>query len=247
MTKGVKGLIIFFAVCIVFTIVGIVSEVAMKDKKAAEQEVNNEAVSANYELIKEKLFNPETQKLDGMKAQESDTPNDLSNQSYVVIRSYVDGDNGSKWELNKSISELSDNFKPLTEKWSEEDLDKLPIIVIAVSHVRGKTYKYVTGGSGNVEITTESVNLYFYNTKTGTIFKTDLMPAHELPESTNSSHSYKKDLYDVSNQIKKNLDRFAMPSWLMGLLVIGGIFGIPIVIAIIVAEIKHRKNVKKEA
>ena len=64
MTKGAKGLIIFFAVCVVFTIVGIVSEVAMKDEKAAEKEANNEAVMANYELIKEKLYNPETQTME---------------------------------------------------------------------------------------------------------------------------------------------------------------------------------------
>ena len=244
MSKGSKALIIFFAICIIFTIYGIIAENANKDKRKEDNETKNEAVNANYELIKEKIINPETKNVEKLEVKKSDTPDNLKDLSYVVIRSYVDGNNGSKWELSKSISSISDDLKPVYEKWSEEDLEKIPMIVFAISHVRGRTYKYVTGGSGNVEITTEGVNLYFYNTKTKTVFMTDEMKAKELPKNTNSSHSYTKSIYDVDATIKKDLGRFVMPSWVTGVIVLFVMF---VVIPALIAFIKGMKDKKKNS
>ena len=245
---GKKGVmvIIFLVLAIIITIFGIIAEVTGKDEKQAAKEKQEKIVDANFTLIKEKIIDPQTSNIEKMKVNKEDTPENLSELPYVTIRSYVKKEGGSEWELSTSISGMDvEGYKGIKEEWTEEDVEKIPVIVFAISHVTGKTYKYVAGGSGNVEITTEGVNIYFYNTKTKTIFMTDELKAEKLPDSTNSSHSYTKSLFDVDSKIKTNLGRFVLPGWVVGILTIGGCL-LPFVIIGVIMGMKNGKQAKKQ-
>ena len=242
MGKETKKAILLIAIILVVPVVCLIASIAGQGGEKEKKEAQEQAALENYELIKEKLYNPENQKYSKSAVKKEDTPANLEELPYIVLRSYVPGDTGSVWELSTSMSDLGENQAKLKTKLTEEDLKDIPVIVIAISEVRGKTYKYLTGGSGKVEITTEAVDIYFYNTKTETIFMTDRMEATPLPESTNSSHSYKKSTYDVSNQIKTNLGRFVFPTWL------GVILGLAAVITpfVLIGAIKGIKEGKKQ-
>ena len=241
MDKGVKRLIIFFLICIIFTIFGIVVGIMDKDDKEAQKEEKNKIAAENYELIKEEVYNPEVDDIKKVTVKEEDTPVNLKDIEYIVVRKYEEKGKPITWEYSTYLSNLGEmKYK----KWSKEDLEKVPVIVFSISDYISRTYDYVVGGSGKATIRSETVNLYFYNTKTKTVFKVDKMEGEELPATTNSSHDYTKSIYDIDSKIKKDFGKFVMSGTLTGILVIAGIILVPTTIALIVGAIKGKKSYK---
>ncbi len=245
MKKWKKILIILFVICSAITIARMLAETNMKEEEESFEEAEIETINANYELIKEKIINPEIDKIERVKVENKDTPEELSSLPYIVIRNYIDNDKKSKWELSEPLSVLSEDIKPLTDKWSEDDLAKIPVIVFAISHVREKPYKLASNSVENVIVTTEGIKIYLYNTKTKTVFMTDELKQENLPHSISSSHNYTHSLADIDYKIKTVSGRFVMPTWVIGILGLIVFLGIPFVIGIIVV-VKRRKKKNNE-
>lgn len=242
MSKGAKILIGLFVVCIGITVFGVVYEIINKDKIKERNEQQEQALIDNYELVKENIINPEETDIGKLAVNEADTPDNLKETDYIVIRRCQDEGKDVTWEYNSSVSNIS--FK--NDKWTKEDLEKIPVIVFSVSEYISRTYEYVSGGVGTTTIRSETVHLYFYNTKTKTIFKEDVMKGKELPKSTNNSHDYTKSLFDIERQIKKDMGRFVLPFWIIIVLSVIGVIvmiSLPtIIINIVTDKKKKRKN-----
>jgi len=219
MKKGLIGFGIFLLIILGWALI---EAARLPDNRNISEEEQAENLIANYELIKDKIIDPETVDLSTLPVKQKDQPENLSKQPYVVIRKHKES-NKMVWEIEDSISELNEDLW-VCEKWNEQDLKKIPVFVFAVSDYRERTYHYVSGGVGYATITSEGVSIYFYNPKTDTVFKTERMEAKELPESTSSAADYEKSLYDVEHTIKKSLGRFTMPGWTAGLLGLFGMF-----------------------
>ena len=230
MSKGTKILIGFFAVCFIVTVASIIVQIATKDKVQAREEAKKESVTYNYQLIKDNVFDAENNQFTSSMIKESDTPANLKELPYAVVRKYQNEGEDFTWEYSGSCSNLGDIRYV---KWTEEDLNNIPVVVFAISEYQSRTYQYVSGGVGTTSIRSETVKIYFYNTKTNTVFKTDVMEGKPLPESTNNSHDYVKSLYDVDNTIKKDMGRFVLPSWVVTILAIGGLVGFFILMGVI--------------
>ncbi len=241
MSKGAKILIGFFAVCMVITVVGIVYEIINKDKIKEREAKKDQVLIDNYELVKDNIFNPEETNITSIPHNEADTPDNLKKTDYIVIRRYQDEGKDITWEYNAGISKLSNK----NDAWTKEDLDKIPVIVFSISDYISRDYRYVSGGAGTTTIRSETVHLYFYNTKTKTIFKEDVMKGKALPESTNSSHDYTKSLYDIDSRIKKDMGRFVLPIWVMVVLSIIGIVLMISLPTIIINAVTGKKKKKK--
>ena len=106
MSKGSKILIGFFIVCGIVTVASIILSIATKDKTQARNDANKENCQYNYELIKSEIFDPETQKFGA--ANEADTPDNLSELPYVVVRKYQNKGEDITWEYTASVSEVGD-------------------------------------------------------------------------------------------------------------------------------------------
>ena len=246
MDKGTKGLVIFFAVCIIVTIASIILSLVTKDKNKMLNEQRENNTIENYNLIKENIFNLEENNINKVTVNKKDTPSNPKETEFLLVRKYYKQGEGYKWELSGSVYNLNDNRKSIKEKWDNKDLESIPVIVFAIYDRYEKTYTY-QGGHGKVYISTEGVKLYFYNTKTKTVFKVDELKAKPLPDTTTSTHNYTYSLFDVESKIKKDLGMFVMPAWLTGLLLFIGLFILPVVIITLIKELKNKKKEKKIA
>ena len=241
MSKGAKAWLIFIIVCIVITVAGSIIEINNKDKRKAEEKLKKETLESDYELIKEEIFNPEENDISKIAVRKEDTPKNLKKASYVVVRYYQEKNKPATWEYTPSISE----FDRENEKWTKEDLENIPVIVFSISKYASKTYQYVSGGSGTPTIRSETVDLYYYNTKTKSVFMKTTIKGKKLPKSTTSAHDYTISLHQIERKIKQDFGRFVLPEWLENILYLVLIFAVPAGIGVIIGIINGRKQRKK--
>ena len=170
----------------------------------------------NLNLIKENIINFEEIDFKKIELNKDDVVNkeDIKNVLYLTYNK----DDDRKWKIF-SIGKVS-----AVNKISTSDLDNVDVIAISVSSYISKTYKCVSGCVGTPTIKSERVDLFYINPKTKTIFKKDFIDSKPLPKTTNSSHDYKKSVYDIERKIKSDLGMFLLPSFLEILLyILGGV------------------------
>lgn len=134
--------------------------------------IGSKAREANLELISSEVVDFKSfafQKVKGKSEPEQAKP-------YVVVRNTRDG-----WSLSKLSSGINVN-----RRWDSEDIAEVEVIVFVVSSYKTKGYEVYQDGihSGSTSLSTESVKLYFYNTKTKGCFGTEEIKGAPLPEKT---------------------------------------------------------------
>ena len=210
-----KGIVITIVI-IVLGIVGFVLSLVLEPKNRERRETENDLVK---DLIIENYINYQEYNFDGEK--EFKYGNKPSNNDNILLVHKKD----DKWKLY-SIKGLN-----ISEIKTKEDLDKVDTIVFAISSFYSKDYKY--NGSGvKVSISTEKVDLYFYNPKLNKFFMNRKMPYHELPKTTNTSRDYTYSIFDIETRIKEALG-IKTTSWLTYF----GLFIVLVVVIVVISRI----------
>ena len=226
-----KKAIIITVVITVLGIVGIILSLIFEPKNRERRETESELVKSliteNYIDFQEYDFESEKEFKYGKKPSKNDN----------IILVHKKDDN---WKLY-SIRGLN-----ISEIKTKEDLDKVDTIVFAISSFYSKDYQY--NGSGvKVKISTEKVDLYFYNPKLNKFYINRKLPYHELPKTTNTSKDYTYSYFDIEKRINDALGIKTSSAWAYF-----GIFIIIVVVIVVVARVYitfrdfKRNNVNKK-
>ena len=207
--------------------------------KTAENEAAEayaeEIAMKNASLILDKITVPErSADFDKeIKPVEADTPENLKDLNYIVISNKT---TYKRWKVEGSISSIPE--LSMDSQWTDDDYKKIDVVVFAVSVVTSAKYKRQSGVGGTVRKSSEGVYLFYYNTRTKTFFKRELMYSKALPEKTSSSASYSYSIDQIGHRVKAGMGRFVFTAglaWFLLILIIG------IFVAVLVIKNKLKK------
>lgn len=101
-------------------------------------------------------------------------------ENYMIVRNKNEN-RSDDWLL--IAMDINGNTS-VSSELSEQDIKDIDVIVVAESNLYSSKYQFNGSNSGNnVSISAEMVTVYFFNTKTKTIFDTDFY-SESLPEKT---------------------------------------------------------------
>lgn len=147
---------------------------------------NEKARNENLKLFSEKISDPWDRDFESVR--KADAPSDVS--SYIVLHHTENG-----WKLSGLTAGLNAD-----EKWTEEDLKDVKVVVFIDSLYTSATYNvYVNGNkSGKKTLTRETSTVYFYDVVNRTSFAAESMEGESLPRKFTESKSYliSDDTYD---------------------------------------------------
>lgn len=162
---------------------------------------------------------------------------------YIVIRNNKDG-----WSLSELTKGLSVN-----KAWKEKDVKDVEAVIVVLSSYKSKSYTMYQNGRavGEAVISSESVEILFYNPRERCLFAREVIRGKSLPDKTERSDDYTISNGEIRQVINKALNDDAAekekpkaPEWvppLMALVVFPG------AIFLIVFLIKRAKRKKKNA
>ena len=162
----------------------------------------------NLQLIRENLVDYENYEALPSAAGKPDTD---KSSGFLVVRLKEDG-----WNLT-----YQSDFSLDKDRWTPEDLSRFSTVLIAVSHEESADYKSRNTGS-TVTISTEKVKIYYYDTASGNVVKTEVIGS-ELPASKTSSASYTVEDDTIAEQFKKLRGEAVTPMWVFILCMFGSL------------------------
>ena len=210
-----------------------------KPEKAAvgsEDAYTKEIAEYNASFIVDQISLPGRSRYNDwdVKIVESDTPENLKEKNYIVLRGRAKSE---VWEIADGISSVPD--LSMERKWTIEDYNNIDVVVFAESVFQSAKYKEKSTGR-TVTKSSEGVYLYFYNTKTKTYFLKDLLYSKKLPEKTTDSKSYRHSVGEIGQRVKMGMGRFVF-TWWMALFLIVLIVGVFIVVNILKSKLREKK------
>ena len=119
--------------------------------------------------------------------------------SYAIIRKQ-----GKEYAL---LDGRLQNGKKADEAWTQEDIDSLQYVVIAVSVKESAKYQSTSGGK-TVTVTRESVNLFCFDCEKQELVKAVQITGKQFPQSTQTPQDYTIANYRVKN---KGMDLLHLP------------------------------------
>ena len=177
---------------------------------------------------------------------EKDRPDEIKN--YVIVR-IKDDENASLFDPDRQELVWDRDVHPDYGDWliTEDNADKMDVIVVAVPSYRYAHYRMVGASSAEFSHSTEDIDLYYFNPKTKTFF------CHEQVkgESNNKADTTISDDTVIShtgeelrvNGVADNRDRRIVTIVLISL---GAICGIGLVIVAVDNIVTRKKEKKKE-
>ena len=154
---------------------------------------------------------------------------DVKPSSYVIIRSNADG----RHIVDAKIS----SGKKLNEAWTEEDIRNIDVVVVADSTYESEKYRPTNGGS-IVNISSESVDLYYYDCREKEYVAMETIEGHKLPKTKESASSYTIGDKKVIQKAKETLGVPFFRTFYLFLLI--GL--VVVIVMVIVATIQNKRE-----
>ena len=136
------------------------------------------------------------------------------------------------------------NGKKPGEAWTDEDIASLDIIVIAKSDYKSEQYRSSATG-GTVTISSESVELFYYDCHKGDYVTAGRIAGHSLPKKKNNSRNYTITDGNVVKKAKIRMRFTDYESVIMGVIFVAAIIGG--IVLLIYKRIIKPKKMKKAA
>lgn len=194
---------VVIAVAVIAAVIGIIFLVQTIQKSAEQnRERENKSLSVLVTTCRGYQRVPDAYNVSSGTLNEDDRPDKIKN--YVIVRIKDEDDSALRDISGQELMWDPDACPDFEDRTiTEENVEKLDVIVLAVSNYRTASY---SGGGRYAKFSSEDVDLYYYNPKTDTFFCTDRIKGKDLPEIKPKSLDYTIDDSDIKDRIAEELD-----------------------------------------